>query len=155
MIFTTANLDIITYNKLINSSKELGIPVKRVVHVLFKIMLNERPVRPFIFSTVKYQDSRPGREWKRFHLEMNEGSYEACIDLRKLLKLSVPYILDIAVNLYLDRVKKEFRTETTTDNYPEFYMFLCSHTPEISVITIFFIPPKPNDIPNYHKYADT
>lgn len=151
MIATTTNIDINIYSALLQESAKSGIAMRDIVHVLLKIMLREKPLNIDVFKRIKYQERIEGRVWKKFHIELSEGSYEACLDLRKLMKMSVSFILSIAVELYLDRVMNELKRRRSTDNYPEFYLISITHSPLLSTFTAFHTLPNPIDIPNYNK----
>lgn len=143
MIETTVNIDFRTYVILHQSAKELNGNLRDIVHILFKLMLAERPIEMKSFTRVKYQERIDGRVWKQFHLQLNEGSYEACLDLRKLCKMSVSFLLEIAVHLYLERAVEELKRQGGTDNYPEIYIILHHYSTNFPSFTVFHAMPLP------------
>ena len=62
---------------------------------------------------VSYQKRARREDWHRFHVRFREDDYEYCLDLRKLLKMSVSNILHYAVKKYLKKSLKKLRS----DNY--------------------------------------
>lgn len=63
-------------------------------------------------SRIKYQERDLKENWKRINIVFNEYEYEYCLDLRKFFKMSVSYILAIAVLSYLDEIiNKDKRTD--------------------------------------------
>lgn len=149
MIVTTANLDVHSYQRLISAHKESGIELYRIIHVLFKLIVNERGIKAKFFSRIKYQDRLPEGSWRQIHLYLNEGSYEACLDMRKVLKMSVSKILDYAVRIYLDRAIDELKRESSLDNYLENYIIFYTHSSKISNISIHFSLPADEFIPSH------
>jgi hypothetical protein len=151
MIETSANLDASTYERIIAAANDNQIHVRHIVHVLFKRMLLDIPLKNKVFSRVKYQERISGRKWKLFRLRLSEAMYEGCVDMRKLHKMSVSFILDVAVDLYLDRAIAELKgvcidEEMNPDNYMDFYGLIRITTPKASFFTALHLPPAPETI---------
>ena len=91
-----------------------------------KIMKN---YRLFVrgFSTVKYQPDDAKKKWHRFHIRFREDENEFFVDLRKVCKFSVSYLLAKAVDLYLDKLWEE-DGEKCVDNYRTFNNYVLHHT---------------------------
>jgi len=151
MIETSANLDATTYERIIAAAEENNIHVRHIIHILFKRMLLDIPLKNKVFSRVKYQERIRGRKWKLFRLRLSESMYEGCIDMRKLHKMSVSFILDVAVDLYLDRAIAELKgvcldEGVNPDNYMDFYALIRKVTPKTSYFLAFHLPPDPDNI---------
>jgi hypothetical protein len=153
-IQTTANIEYSVYEKIIEASSDSGIPVKKLVHVIFRILIAEKPLPAEFFSTVKYQRRPEGVKWKCFHLELDEAVYESAIDMRKLMKRSVSFLLDLGVGIYLDRALREIDEGVVADNYPNVYFIFIHHSPKTSTYTAFHTVPFPSDYPNHFKHPD-
>ena len=147
MIETTVNIDYNSYSKLDESAKRNNLKLKDIIHVLFKLLLIERPLGMPNFQRVRYQERIEGRRWKIFHLLLLEGSYESCLDLRKLNKMSVSALLGIAIELYLDRAIEALTD--SNDNYTENYIILKKLTSFFPSFAVFYTIP-PIEILNYY-----
>jgi hypothetical protein len=66
---------------------------------------------------VRYQERDPLRQWHRFSISFRKDENEFFTDLRKLGKLSVSYLVAIAVEQYLDEL---LRKGTKIHNYVRF-----------------------------------
>jgi hypothetical protein len=110
---TTINMHREILDKITVAAKTLGITrTELIVMLLKKVMANmSKPGR--LGMLVSYQDRAKRDDWHRFHVRIREDDYEYCLDLRKLLKMSVSKILHYAVKKYL---KKNFN-KNSGDNY--------------------------------------
>ena len=66
------------------------------------------------YSRIKYQERDKKENWNRIHIVLTENEYEYFLDIRKFFKMSVSYILALAVISYLDEMLK---WNYSTDNY--------------------------------------
>ncbi len=74
------------------------------------------------FSRVRYQKKKNNEKWKTKHVWFPCDFYEKCIDLRKFHKLSLSFILALAIQLFLDKL-----ANNECDNYNRSYMFFASN----------------------------
>jgi len=96
-------------------------------------------------TAVLYQERRPKHKWKRVHLSLRRDEYEYCIDLRKVKKLSVSFIIAIAIEQFLDDLISKI--ENNPDNYRyRNYIIICKTVNNVTNINIYWgIPPEKND----------
>lgn len=85
-----------------------------IVKLLIQRMMhnNQRMIKTY--SRIKYQERDLKVNWYRINIVFNEYEYEYCQDMRKFYKMSISYILAIAVLRYLDEMLKR---KKSTDNY--------------------------------------
>jgi len=131
-IETTANIDEGTYRTIKDTAKMLKVPVRRLVHVLLKIVVREKPFDYRLYRTVEYQADRVEKDWVCFHLRLTGTVYESGHDMRKLMKYSLSFLLCYAVRVYLEKAMKILREDENLVSYPEIYSIFAIHTPEIS-----------------------
>jgi hypothetical protein len=148
MIETTANISVETFNKIFTAAENNNIKIRHIIHIIFKRMLYDHPLPAKSFTRIKYQDRLLSRKWKLLHLRLSPAMYEGCLDMRKLQKMSVSYILDIGVKLYLERAVAELLgleipEKENPDNYLDFYGLRQIITKNTSFYTAFHHPPPP------------
>jgi hypothetical protein len=148
-IRTTANIDRKITGRICEAAELCGISIHQLVHVLFKIMIREKPLKFRFNRSVEYQQRRNKDQWKCFHIELSEAVYESCMDMRKLMKLSVSFLLNYAVEEYLDRAVAEIMDGSAPDNYPDIYVIFTHHSPYKSTHTAFHTLPDPSDYPEH------
>ena len=88
-----------------------------ILKLLMQRVMSENKKMLQSHSRVKYQGGDVKENWHRFHLVLNEYEYEYCLDMRKLFKMSVFFILAYAVRRYLDDIVNELQSGNNTDNY--------------------------------------
>jgi hypothetical protein len=153
-IETTANIDQGTYRIIKSTAKALGIPGRRLVHVLLKLVVKEMPFDYRIYRTVEYQADRAEGEWKCFHLRLTGAVYESGHDMRKLMKYSLSFLLCYAVRVYLEKAVKILTEDVNLDSYPDIYCLSAIHTEEISTFTVFHTFPEEKDLPRHFTHRD-
>ncbi len=103
-----------------------------------------------MFSPVKYQNTGDNICWHRLHVSLSTDVYEKALDLRKVRKMSVSYLIARAIELYLDQVgallaENSLKTPNSdTDNYDQEYVFIASKFNGLLNFTVFWCtPPEP------------
>ncbi|MFC1669121.1 hypothetical protein ACFL20_01925 [Spirochaetota bacterium] len=114
MIETTINIHREILDMVNCAAKKTGFSRTEIVIILFKRIMGSNTNRSPFNTSVKYQDKDNHDNWHKFHIQLKEDDYEYLLDLRKLLKRSVSFILAYAVRKYI----KEFIDGKLTDNYP-------------------------------------
>ena len=70
--------------------------------------------------SVQYQENAPKESWERPHVYLTEYEREYFLDVRKFLKMSVSYLLALAVREYLNDILKKLTEPESLkdwDNY--------------------------------------
>jgi len=148
-IRTTANIDRDIIVRIRDAAEFYGVSTMELVHVLLKIMFQEKPFKLRFNCAVGYQGRRDRDRWICFHLELSQAVYESGLDMRKIMKLSVSYLLSYAVGVYMERAVEEIMSGYAKDNYPNIYIFTAKFTPKKSTYTVFHTLPDPEDCPNH------
>jgi hypothetical protein len=111
-----------------------------IVHLLFRLLFEEYHPEKLKFSAAKYQKKIEGMEWKTFHINLKEGTYGTCVDLRKIHNKSVSWLFQVAVDLYLERAVEILKKKA--DRYGSIYINLLKISDTTHSFGIFHdIPP--------------
>ncbi|MBP7582622.1 MAG: hypothetical protein KBA61_01230 [Spirochaetes bacterium] len=103
-IKTTLYLDNTSIESIRMAAEAAGLDTGQVVMALVRRCASDAKRRPCTWSRVRYQERKGGVSRRRMHVAVNPDGYEYSIDLRKMLKMSVSFIVAEAVKLYLDEV---------------------------------------------------
>jgi E3 ubiquitin-protein ligase DOA10 len=153
-IDTTANIDVNTYRKIKDTAKMLKISGRKLVHILLKLAVKEKPFRYRQFMAVEYQADLPEECWVCFHLRLSGVVYESSHDMRRLMKYSVSFLLCYAVKVYLDRAVRILTEDENLISYPEIYGIFAFHTAEKSTFTVIHTFPEIKDLPRYITHPE-
>lgn len=87
-----------------------------------------------IAKGVKYQPRQPDKtNWKKLHVLFLNGDYEYALDLKKLNKMSVSYLLAEAIRKYLTKIERCILKDSQNMYYcPYEYMIEYDVVEEIS-----------------------
>lgn len=145
-IITTVNIrdDLLTRMK--TRKQELNISLNKIVNFLLLKALNWRKKSIKTFKSIKYQVKYENISWHKLHISMDNALYERCLDMRKLYKLSVSYILAICIKMYLDILSKKIIMAKGTDNYHNCYLLFSNTDKNVFSFTIFWSLPGENII---------
>ena len=121
-IDTTVNISKNNRSLFVETAKELKITKSELFIILITKYLNHYKKDIQHFKKVSYQKRNFDGDWKKMHIWISPGFYEKCIDLRKFQKLSLSYILALAIKLYLKEIK-EVDTDIYLHQYVTFYSF--------------------------------
>ena len=137
-ISTTINIRKDLLVRMIRKKKKLEISLNSLVDLLLKKALNwnKNSVRTFI--SIKYQPYNKELGFHKLHVNLDQVLYERCLDLRKLYKLSVSYILALCIKLYLELLSNDIAESYVTDNYHNSYILMSKTEKGIFSFTIFW-----------------
>ncbi len=110
---TTLNIRADLLDQITHAAKTNNISNSEMISILIQKVLEENINQGPLGKRVRYQRRRNPHEWRIFHVKIREDMYEYWLDLRKLLKLSVSFILAYAVKKYLSKLIEG----KDTDNY--------------------------------------
>ncbi len=148
-IDTTIYIKLDLVYKLTESSSNNGIPINKIIVILINKLLSNCSIKATLFNTVKYQKSGNDIVWHKLHVSFSPDVYEKALDLRKLMKMSVSYLIARAIELYLDQVIKELFRKDNADNYSSEYVFISSKCRGLLYFTIFWRKPRKSMIKKY------
>ncbi|MFC1669404.1 hypothetical protein ACFL20_03375 [Spirochaetota bacterium] len=112
-IQTTLNINKNVLYKLNQASDVSGRSRTELIVMLLKKVMKNDCVKSCIERSIKYQQCNEKKSWHTFHITFRGDEYEYFVDLRKLLKMSLSYILAFAVKKYLNSII----SGESTDNY--------------------------------------
>ncbi len=84
-------------------------------------------------TRVKYQTSDDDTIWCTQHITLTPELYEKSIDMKKLYKLSVSYIIALAIEKYIKKCLKKANILTPTDNYENTYIIIKKYSQSFMV----------------------
>lgn len=130
--------------RVFETASYLGISSNKIITLLLYKVMNNKCSMYKLFNPVCYQRGDKNTKWNCFHISLKDNVYEAAIDLRKMFKMSVSFIIAIAIAEYLEEIIQDFYKNTAnTDNYHHTYIFISNNYEGIFSFTIFWgIPPK-------------
>jgi hypothetical protein len=132
-IETTLNLTEERINMIKKSAMTMKLPVGAIMSLLINRVIGSKAAAR-TFARVRYQKRPDGGKWKRLHVSLRPDAYEGCVDLRKLLKLSVSYIISMALDEYIVEILDNISTDA--DNYTPPYFFISKNTDGIQYFLI-------------------
>ena len=120
--------------ELIEKSRiKLKISKNELITLLISQVINEKKRKFKGFKRIKYQKRNSSRKYKAIHISWIPDLYEKCIDLRKYYKMSVSYILSIALKKYLSKIMQQKHNYTI--NFKNYFLL----TRIINNIPVFII----------------
>ncbi len=142
-IDTTLNVKRVVLMNIDDASAECSTSRSHLISLLLKRLLKKNTTDKNRFSRVKYQKRDKKAGWKRPHVFLDYDLYEKCIDMRKVNKMSVSYLVFIAYTLYFDTVVDELRNGEETDNNLRQYIFIWKKHGDVFSYTVFWdFPPE-------------
>lgn len=152
MIETTVNITKEMREAVRRAARLAGVTQSVLIAAVMKrlMMDHQRLVRDG--RRVEYQKTGDS-EWKRLHVAIEFRDYEFFIDMRKMCRRSVSFLVKIAVDKYLDEViasinRDDYNEEA--DNYPFLhYILLYKTVPGAVCWTIYWGMPE-----NQHLLLD-
>lgn len=145
-IQTTINISMEKLDKLIIAAERLKTSRTAIISSLLNhhSRINRRSLE--MWKSVKYQERMDKSKWRRCHISVRADEYEFFIDLRKVMKMSVSFLIAYAIDEYLDELFSP--TDKSVDNYP-YCNYMISKFEVGNVICCVFcwgIPPNPHRI---------
>ncbi len=114
-IETTICIGYENLNRIEDAAATANVSVGQMISTLLKYAYGKKGKPAGEFGAVRYC-SRGGRGyWQRLHVKFRVDEYEFCIDLRKVWKMSVSFIVDEMIEQYLDEMMREI--SESPDNY--------------------------------------
>lgn len=146
-IRTTLYLENSIIESISAAAEAAGLDLGRVVMALVRRCAGDAKKRPCAWSRVRYQERKVGAGRRRMHVALNPDGYECSIDLRKVLKMSVSFIVAEAVKHYLDEVLAILLKTGDNYCYRNYAMLQFSVDDVICWVLCWGIPQKTFPIP--------
>ncbi|HPA63223.1 MAG TPA: hypothetical protein PLH15_07430 [Spirochaetota bacterium] len=136
MLRTTVNIDDISVNLLKKAallkkkreSEMINIIVENVVR---RCLLNRGKL---VEGTVKYQEQN--NNYAVYHYSVSRDIYEACLDLRKIYKMSVSRIINKAIKEILGAMLRELEFDSHAVSFPSDNCFIFVDNYELEYTSI-------------------
>ncbi len=125
MIATTLNIHVGVLAKISKAAIRFNQSRRKTIVMLLMMIMEDQRFFARCFSTVKYQPDDNEENWHCFHIRFREDENEFFVDLRKLCKFSVSYLLALAVDRYLGALLK--RVKKSVDNNIRFINYVQYH----------------------------
>ena len=118
MHLTTLNIHPEIFKKISGAADKLQKSRRALIVSLLMRLMKDNNRFMGGFKTVKYQPDNKIGKWHCYHISFKQDEYEFFLDLRKLCKCSVSFLLAIAVDCYLDECSQKIKKNM--DKYPIF-----------------------------------
>ncbi len=142
-IDTTINIKRLVLERIDEAASDSGVTRSLLISLLLKRMVQVRGTDKNRFSRVKYQKRDPKAGWKRPHVMLDYDLYEKCIDMRKLSKMSVSFLVQVSFNMFFEKVVDELNKGVRTDNNLRNYICIGKRYGEVCSYTVFWdFPPE-------------
>ncbi len=146
-IDTTVNMKRVVLERIDSSAKMCSISRSKLITLLLKRMMAVKNTDKNRFSRVKYQKRDKNGDWKRPHVMLDYDVYEKNIDMRKLNKMSVSYIITIAYKRYFDSVIDELKNGV--NNNLRQYICIGRRNGNVFSYTVFWDFPEEDHLLQY------
>ncbi len=137
-IETTINIRSDLLEKILLKKDTNRISLNTIADNLLRKAMSWSKNKLAVFKSVKYQDRIEDNElyYHKLHIALSEDLYEKCLDMRKLYKLSVSFILAKCIEFYLHKLSMP--EVKNTDNYHTNYIIFTSEEDGIYSFTVFW-----------------
>ncbi len=117
-IETTLNVHREVLSELYEASFVTGRRISAIAVMALQGLLAQHRRRVRAFRRIQYQGRDYKENWKKVHIVIGVSDYECLLDMRKMYKMSVSFLLAVAVKNYLYKMIKEILCGVgKTDNY--------------------------------------
>jgi len=115
---TTLNVHREVLSELHEASFVTGRRVNAIAVMALQGLLVHYRRRVQAFRRIQYQDRDKKENWTKVHIVIGASDYECLLDMRKMYKMSVSFLLAVAVKRYLYKIVKDILCGVCrTDNY--------------------------------------
>ncbi len=150
-IDTTIYIKWIVIARIDNTAKMFSISRSKLVSLLLKRMMESKKTDKNRFIRVKYQKRDKHAQWIRRHIMLEPDLYEKNLDMRKLYKMSVSYIVTVAYKKYFDSVVQELKNGENTDKNRRNYLCIGRRIGNLFSYTVFWDYPPEKELLRYLK----
>ncbi len=142
-IDTTINIKRVIVERIDASAKQFSISRSKLVSLLLIRMMEGKTTDKNRFSRVKYQKRDKSADWKQPHIMLETDLYEKNLDMKKLNKMSVSYLILVAYKKYFNAVIYDLKNGESTDNNRRNYVCIGKRNEYVfSYIVYWDYPPE-------------
>lgn len=128
MIRTSINIDREVYGKIIAAAKRRGVDIEDIIIALMRQLSKKYQGELIAGNAVRYQERNGGENRECVHVRWFDEEYEFLIDMRKVHKKSVSYLIVEAAMTLLDKIISNFdRLVDKYQVYPYYISKFCIH----------------------------
>ncbi|HPA71021.1 MAG TPA: hypothetical protein PKY31_02050 [Spirochaetota bacterium] len=114
---TTVNIGRDEYEALSRAAEDTGATLSAMISAMLKYMALRTAKREAVWGRVKYQERREAGEWRMLHLWVGRDEYDFFMDLKKVGKMSVSFLIAEAIRLYLDEFLIKLKGDVDSYRY--------------------------------------
>lgn len=103
-IKTTINMRKDLAEKITDAATSTRITVPAIISALLQNYAEKAARQEASWGRVRYQPRCHETEWKKLHYQPEQDEYEYSIDLRKVMKMSVSFLVAYAIEHFLDEL---------------------------------------------------
>jgi hypothetical protein len=122
MIDTTVHIDVELYEALSREAQRLKVSRVRLISSLLGHMSRRQRDYARAWTRVKYQARREKGSWRRLHVGLRGDEYEFFMDLKKVFKMSVSFIIAVAIKRYLNELSALMEKDNDSYRYRNYAM---------------------------------
>jgi hypothetical protein len=120
IIETTVNIQMKVLNDLTRAAIITGLSKRDVISLLLKCLSGDQEKMVQSWRRVRYQKRLVEGDWRCLHVFLWPDEYEFFLDLRKVCKMSVSYLIAYAVANYLVEVINSFLKKPDNNRYKNY-----------------------------------
>jgi hypothetical protein len=153
-IETTLNIKRDYLNRLSTSCKNHTLSRSGLIALLLRRFLRKQKLPYSMFKTISYQKRNQKKNWKIIHVSYPVDLFEKCCDVRKFSKISVSFLVSMAIDSYLDVVEEELSgakgtNEKITDNYELSYTCIANNEYDNMNFHTYWMLPETKAVEKY------
>lgn len=141
-IDTTMNLDREVLARLDSAAEMLGVSRRHLVSSLLGFAPRRACAAAGASDRVRYQERRDKGKWYKLHVRLRKDEYEFFSDLRKVMKMSVSFIIAWAIEQYLEELSEQMKDDVDKYRYRN-YAIMSKIIGNVTCLIIYWgIPPN-------------
>ncbi len=148
-IDTTIHVKRVIIERIDAMAKKFSISRSKLVSLLLQQMMEGKNTDKNRFCRIKYQKRDKNAEWRRPHVMLEPDLYEKNLDMRKLCKMSVSYLVLVAYRKYFDVVVQELENGESTDKNRRNYICIGKKYDGVFSYTVFWDYPPEEELVRY------
>jgi histone H3/H4 len=120
-------------NAIMEASEMTALRVSSLAAACMKRLMKDYQRHVHLDGRVKYRRRvQAPNNWSRQHVRVSRREYEMFLDLRKVCKVSVSLLFDIAIREHLSEVLNDImnKSEKCADNYPYQHYIIIGNSSE-------------------------
>lgn len=142
MIKTTMNLREEVYERLTSASVMTGRSRRDIVSALLNHVMRAGRCKAVACGGIRYQQRDGDVRWRCLHIGLEQDEYEFFLDLKKIMKMSVSFIISWAIEFFLDKFIKTVLIGGDNNRYKNYAMYSVTIGNVFHIILCWGIPSR-------------